>query len=244
MTSPLLPPAPERGAALHRLVNPSARICAATIILLTGAGISAVFWKMPQSVELYDFCHAGIVDSNLAAIPLPSESMVDEMIMLPLLDVVPVADSGVEKYAQVYPAPASLAVANVEPGNTNPPTAETEPSVMPVVPQKFEPMRQIVEEQPIFVESVHRNFLQKPASVSTVEKSDELLKEFHFATNNRAEANDTETFEEPADPFSHASAPVSTSVLQPLSPLQLDGLLPLLPLPTDELQPLSALSVP
>ena len=238
MTSPLSTRVSERATIENRLVAPTARIFAATIILLSGAGMAAIFWKMPQNAELYDLCHAGIIDKDLATVPLPDESIVsissDELLQMPLpvLDIAPVRDSGVEKYAQIYAAPASLAVFNAEQGKIDPSSAEEESVFVPVVSHKFEPMRQIVEKKPISVEPVNRDFQQKPASINTIEKSDELHTMFRFAENSKEDIGNSATVQ-PADPFPVMD--VSTSTLQPLMPIeydrQLSPLSPLLPLP-------------
>ena len=240
MTSPIPPRTSVHGASMHRLNAPTSRILMAAVILFTGAGISAVFWKMPASAESYELCNAGVVDKTLEAVPLPSESVAAisseevKQMALPALEVEPVADRGVEKYAQVYEAPASLAAPRPE-------VAVEHTAFKPVIPQKFEPMRQIAEEKAIAVESVNREFPSKPASVSTTEKSDELLLRFHFAENSRADF-DSAASEQPADPFPVMSASAPSSSLQPLQPLPLEGLAPLLPLNEEELLPLAVLT--
>jgi hypothetical protein len=245
MTSPTATRASEHATTLHRLVTPAARIFAATVILFTGTGIAAVFWKMPNGNGIHALYHEGIVDESLVTTPLPSESVAllspEErgQISLPALDIAPATDSGVEKYAQIYQAPVSLAAFNSEHGQTDSSAKEEESAIVPVVPQTFAPMRQIVEEKPISVEPVNREFQPKPVSVSTVEKSDEMLSMFHFAENSRIERSAEP--ESPADPFSMAA--VSAPALQALKPLPLDGLSPLRPLSEADLQPLSALIV-
>jgi len=231
---------------MHRLITPSVQIFVAAIILFTGAGVSAVFWKMPTGAKFYELCHAEVVDKDLAAVPLPSESIAsissEEMkqMSLPTFDITPVVDSGAEKYAQIYEAPASLVALNVEQGKIAPVVAE-ESTPAPVSPQRFEPMRQIVEDKPITAEPVNKEFLSKPTSVSATEKSDELLPIFHFAENSKADVNDSVKSEQPADPFPVMTAP--TPALQPLQPLQFENLSPLLPLQENGLLPFTALTV-
>jgi len=236
MTIP--PNTPEHGTGTHRLLTPTTRIFTAAVILFTGAGVSAVFWKMPVCADRYELCHADHVDKHLVSVPLPSRSVAalttDEMdqIVLPAFDMVPITDSGEAKYAQVYEAPASLVSLNME--------TKVEEPAWTATPQKFEPMRQIVEERPFSVEPINRDFLSKPVSVNTTEKSDELLQRFHFAENSRAEF-ERSVSGQPADPFAtEASKP--TASLQPLQPLQLASLSPLLPLQEDELMPLPTLT--
>ena len=228
----------EQGTTIHHLVAPAARILAAAVILITGLGISAVFWKMPGSSEFHALCHDGVVDENLTAALLPSESNTvlapDEHITLPALDgIVPVAGNGADKYTQVYPVPASLAALDAEQRIMDVASVEDE-MTMPAVPQKFEPLRRVVVEKPIFVESVNREFQPQPASVSTAEKSEELYSKFQFAENIRADSEDSAV---PTDPFSVVAAPAMPA-LQPLQLIRLDnGLTPLIPLRDSELQP-------
>jgi len=241
MTSPIPPRVSERETAMNRLAVPSARIFAATIILITGAGISAVFWKMPKANEFHALYHEGVVNPDLAAVPLPNESIAaispEEMqqITLPVLDIAPIAADGARKYAQVYPAPALLTMINTEHDRD---VLEEETPFTPFTPQKFEPIRQIIEEKPISVEPVSRDFPPMPTSMSTTERSDELFATFHFVENNRAELADLP--EQPTDPFSRTVAS-ALATLQPLQPLQFDGHSPLLPLREINLQPLPEL---
>ena len=158
---------------------------------------------------------------------------------LPKLDYTPVADNVIEQYAQVYPPPVSLAARNSDFSKIETVSAKEESVLVPPVPKKFEPMRQIIEEKPIFVEPVNREFQSKPNSVSTVEKSDEMLSMFHFAANRRADSDCLSEPESPEDPFAIAAA--LTSVLQPLRSLQLDTLSPLLPLKNTDLQSIPVL---
>lgn len=236
----------DHGASMHRLVTPTARIFAAMVILITGTGVSAIFWKMPNSGELHALYHQGVVDAKLAAVPLPSEAVAaitpEEMqrMELPTLEFAPAADDGAGKYAQAYPAPAALAMLNAEREGVSP---LVETSLIPVVPQKFEPMRQIVDETPVSIESVNRDFPPKPTSVSTAERSDELISLFHFAKNNGTDFGNADFDraiepEQPVNPFPEAAA--LAPVLQPLQPLPLDNLSPLLPLQESKLQPLAA----
>ena len=258
MTSPLPPGVSEHEMAMHRLITPTARILSAAVILITGMGISAIFWKMPNGNAHYALYHDGIIDSGLMVTPLPSESIAllsleeRKQVMLPELEVSPVADGGIGKYTQVYEPPASVAVLDSESRKIDSVVVEVEPVFAPVVPQKFEPMRPVIEEKPIAVESVSLEFQPKPTSVSTVEKSDELLSMFLFAENSRvdfdrlAESDSAESDSaEPIDPFSGADsfsrAVVSASELQPLKPIQLERLSPLLPLQESDLPSLSAL---
>jgi len=234
---------------MNRLAGTSARIFAATVILVTGAGVAAVFWKMPQAAEHHALYHEGVVDQELAAVPLPSAAVAaitpEEMqqITLPRLGMTPTIDDGALRYAQVFAAPAPLAAINAERGRSVP---ETE-TFTPITPQRFEPIRQVIEEKPISVEPVNRDFAPMPTSVSTTERSDELLTVFHFVENNRAELGNspgppTDPFpmRASADPFPVAATP-SASALRPLQPIQLDGFSPLLPLREIDLQPLPAL---
>jgi hypothetical protein len=220
---------------MHRLVAPSVRLFAATVILITGAGLSAVFLKMPNGAECHALYHEGIVNQDLAAVPLPSDSVAvishDEMLQmdLPMLDSAPVADSGAPRYAQVYEAPPSLVAYHSERNSTV--SLIEEESAMPDVLPTFEPVRKIVVEKPIIIEPVNKDFQPKPASVSTTEKSDELLMMFHFVENSREDFGYPAESVQPADPFPIAV----TSTLRPLIPLN-ENLSPLLPLPESELQ--------
>jgi hypothetical protein len=204
----------------------------AAVILFTGAGVSAVFWKMPTSAEFYDLYQPDVVDKELAGVPLPNEAVAaissEEMkqISLPALEIAPVIDDGAKKYAQAYEPPASLAATHAAKDNS--PAVEAESPVEPASPKKFEPMRRVVEKKPIDVETINDVFLPKPESVSTAEKSDELLATFQFAENGKADFASAADMELPADPF-----PVTTAAptqLQPLQPLTSSGLSPLLPL--------------
>ena len=239
MTSPIPPRVSEHETIMSRLAVPSARIFVATVILVTGAGVTAVFWKMPKTSEFHALYHEGIVDQELTAVPLPNESVAtitpEEMqqISLPMLDMAPVMSSGAEKYAQVYPAPALLAIVNTEQDREIP--EESESPFTPVIPQKFEPMRQIIEEKPISVEPVSRDFPPQPTSVSTTERSDELHATFHFVENSRA-GQDTLP-EQPANPFSNIATPTAST----LQRFQLSNLSPLQPLREIDLQPLPEL---
>jgi len=253
MTSPIPPRVSERETAMNRFAGPSVRIFAATVILVTGTGVAAVFWKMPKAAESHALYHEGVVDQELAAVPLPSATVAaissEEMqqIDLPRLGIAPVLDEGIGRYAQVFPAPAPLAMINAEQGrSTQTPEEET---FAPNTPQRFEPTRQIIEKKPISVEPVNRDFAPMPTSVSTTERSDELLTVFHFVENSRAELGnppgqptDPFSIRTPTDPFPVvAASPAST--LQPLQPISLDGLSPLLPLREIDLQPLPVLVV-
>ena len=230
MTSPIPPRVSKRETVINRLAVPSARIFTATVILVTGTCVAAVFWKMPKAGESHALYHEGIVAPELAAVPLPNETvsalLPAEMksISLPTLDIAPVIDEGAERYAQAYPAPAAVAMVNAEQNRS---TQEEESLFTPAAPQKFVPMRAIIDEKPISVEPVDKVFLPMPTSVSTTERSDTLLAMFHFVENNRAEGSDTT--EQPTDPFPIAAAPMVLP-LQPLQPLQPDGLPPLPPL--------------
>jgi hypothetical protein len=236
MTSLPPPYAPKHGAALNRFITPSARILMAAVIVLTGAGISAVFFRMPGTADAYDLCDRAIVDKDLAAVPLPSEAVAAiseseiQQLALPMLDQSPVRDDGGGKYAQVYAAPAALKAEQAKQGAL---TAEEESAFTPVISQKFEPARQIVSAKPISVENVNRDFLPKPATVDVAERSDELQTIFHFAENSRHELESPSQSNQPANPF---------PVLQPLEPITPSGLLPLLPLKDSDLKPLSALN--
>jgi len=233
---------------MQYLITPTARLFTATVILITGAGIATVFWKMPTGNESHELYHAGVVDKTLTVPPLPDESialLAPGEISLPTLDVAPALDGGGDKYTQAYTAPVALAALNAEQDKTktvSPITTEDEKILTPapVAPQKFEPMRPVVNEKPVAIESINRDFPPQPASVSTLDKSDEMLSMLHFARNSMAEADRAAEPAPPADPF--PVAVVSAPPLQPLQPLQRDGLSPLLPLQENELQSLSVLS--
>ena len=202
MKSSISPSTPEHRTGTHRLLSPTTRIFTAAVILFTGAGVSAVFWKMPTSADRYELCHADNVDKNLVSVPLPNQSTAalttDEMnqMVLPTFDMAPITDGGEAKYAQVYEAPASLVSLNTK--------TKVEEPAWTATPQKFEPMRQIVEERPISIEPINRDFLSKPVSVNTTEKSDELLQRFHFVENSRAELERLASGQ-PADPFAETA---------------------------------------
>ena len=239
MTSPIPPCVSEQETTMNRLAVPSVRIFVATVILVTGAGVSAVFWKMPKANEFHALYHEGVVNQELAAVPLPNESTAaispEEMrhITLPVFDMAPIAADGAGKYAQVYPAPVALARVHAEQGEDA--FEEEMFPFTPSTPQKFEPIRQIIEEKPLSIEPVRWDFPPIPTSVSTTERSDELLAQFHFVENNRGEFADLS--EQPIDPFSRTVTPV-LATLQPLQPLQLGGHSSLLPLREINLQPL------
>jgi len=246
MTSPPAALVSGNETTLHRLVTPTARILAATIIMITGTGIAAIFWKMPNGNEIHALYHEEIINKDLTSTPLPNESMAmlspEErgQMTLPMLNITPARDDGVGRYTQVYPLPAALAARNSESLEINAASVEEDQPITPVVPHNFAPMRRIVDEKPISVEPVNWEFQPKPVSVSTTEKSDEMLSKFHFAVNSRADSDLSAEPEPPADPFSIAS---TTPALQPLKPIALDGLSPLHPLPETGLQPLSALVI-
>lgn len=248
MTSPPSSRVSVHEAPIHRLVSPTARIISAMVILITGMGLSAIFWKMPQGNESHALCHEAIIDQGLAATPLPSEAIATLSpgargdIILPELDYTPMAVEGEKKYTQVYAPPVSLAARNSEFPKIDGVSADEEPAFVPIVPLRFEPMRQIIDEKPISVEPVNREFQSKPSNVNTAEKSDEMLTLFHFAENSRADSALLSGQESPVDPFADAFAiAASISTLQPLQPLQLDALSPLLPFKDTELQPISTL---
>jgi len=247
MTPPPTQRVSEREALMYRLMSPTARIVSATVILITGMGLSAIFWKMPQSNERHALYCEGSIDQGVAATPLPSESIatlspeVRERMTLPELDFTPIAAEGIPKYTQVYPLPVSLAARNSD-SRVVTVSADEESVTVPIVPQRFEPMRQIIDEKPISIEPVNREFQLKPSSVSTVEKSDEMLSMFHFAENSRADSDLLSEQELPVDPFTDTFAiAVNAPSLQPLQPLQPDALSPLLPLKSTDLQPLPVL---
>ena len=230
----------KRETIVNRLVVPSTRIFAATIILVTGAGVSAVFWKMPKANEHHALYHDELVTPQLAAVPLPSDSLAavspEEMqhIQLPTLDLMPIASGGAERYAQVYTPLPSLAVAMAQfEQNIVVPEKEESP-LSPVVSPKFEPIREVIEEKPISIEPVSREFTPMPTSVSTTDRSDELQAAFHFVENSKVTHVDLS--KDPIDVFPIASAPE----LQPLQPFHLDGLSPLLPLREMNLPQLTA----
>ena len=240
MKSPIPPSVSERESAISRLAVPTTRVLAATIILITGTGAAAVFWKMPKASELHSLCHEGVIDKELAAVPLPSDMVAalssEEMglFSLPTLETAPVLADGAAQYGQVYQAPAPLAKAHAGQVEVE---AVSESSSVPIAPQKFVPMRDVIEEKPISVEPVSRDFAPMPTSVSTTERSDELMAQFHFVENARAERNSPQGLLE--DPFPRIETPSMPVVatLQPL-PFQLDGLSPLIPVREIDLQPL------
>ena len=227
------PRASDHEAAMRRLITPTAQIVAAAVILVTGLGIASIFWKMPNSNSTHALYNKDIIDPELATTALPSRSPAllspEELaeIALPMLDIVPAAAQHTQQYTQLYPAPASLAGQVPEAADPFPPVME---QGEPMVPQKFEPMRQVTEEKAISIEPVNKDFQPKPASVGTAEKSDEMLATFLFAGNSRIDV-DIDTSIEPAppmDPFPIVSAP--TPALQPLRPLQFGNLSHLQPL--------------
>jgi len=235
MKSPIPPRVSERESAIERLVTPTIRIFVATVILVTGVGVSAVFWKMPKTAENHALYHESLVDKKLAAVPLPSESVAaispEEMqqFTLPMLETQPIINDGAERYAQVYPAPPPLTTNNVIQSET---PEETFP---PMTPQKFEPIREIINDKPISVEPVSQEFPPIPESVSTTERSEELEATFHFVENSRAVLGNLP--EQPADPFPViVAATPAASTLQPLHPLPLERLSPLRPLQAVDLQ--------
>ena len=245
MKSPTPPRVADSESTIRLLVTPTVRILIATIVLITGAGVAAVFWKMPKTAESHALYHEGVIDQDLAAVPLPHELAAavspEEMKLISLSmldDVVPIVAEGVEKYAQVYPVPESLAAVNAVQGRIVP---EKE-IFAPAAPQRFEPMREVIDEKPISVEPVSQEFLPTPVSASTVERSDEFVAAFHFVENSRSVFGNVP--EQPSDPFPEmvAGSPAA-SPLQPLQPLQLDKLSPLLPLREIDFRPLPALIV-
>jgi len=241
MTSPIPPHVSERETVISRLAVPSARIFVATVILLTGAGVSAVFWKMPRANdELHALYHTGVVDPDLATVPLPDNSVAavsfEEMqqITLPMLEILPVAADGAGKYAQVYPAPAPLAAVHAEQSGTS---EEDDSFLLPVIPQA--PIRQIIEEKPILVDPVSREFPPQPTSASMTERRDEFRATFHFVENSIGERDGLS--EQPADPFPMMVPSAVSSMLQPLSPVRLDDLSPLRPIQEIDMQSLPEL---
>ncbi|MCL2005391.1 MAG: hypothetical protein FWG73_04420 [Planctomycetaceae bacterium] len=231
MTSPIPPqhrhPA-EHEASAHRLATPAARIFAAMVILLTGSGIATVFWKMPTGTEVHALYDSNVIDQDLAGVPLPDESIavfsLEERahIVLPLLEMGPVTDNGSDKYAQVYPTSPAVASLHIEQGQFISPPRHTEPVIPQMIPQGIEPIRQILEEKPILLEPVDRDFPPRPDSVSTslhtIEKSDELFSLFQDTER------DTELI-----------LSTLTSELKPLPPFEFSGLSPLYPLQEAEL---------
>ena len=237
MKSPTPPPNSDHGVPMHRLVTPTARLFAATVILITGTGVSAVFWKMPNGMGSHALYHEGIVDKNLSAVPLPSDAVAaisqDEMkqMELPTLDFMPTVDGGAEKYAQYYQTPEAVAMLNIGQDKVN--SFEEEEYHEAMIPQKFEPVRHIVEKKPIAIEPVSRKFMPKPTNVNVSDRSDDLFLEFQFVGNNRGNFGIGQEPEQPADPFPVAAASLAT--LAPLKPLLFDDLPPLLPLQESKL---------
>ena len=211
----------EREASAHYLVTPATRIVAAMVILITGSGIAAIFWKMPTGMEIHSLYDSNIIDQELAETPLPDESIAvfslaeRGHIVLPRLEMTPSADSGADKYATVYPAPPAIASLHIEQGQFVWPQEHTE-SIMPkMMPQSIEPIRQILEEKPMLIDPVDRDFPLRPDSMSTslhtIEKHEELLSLFQ----------DT--------PHDIDITPALMSGLQPLLPFEFSGLSPLHP---------------
>ena len=242
MTSPIPPNVSERESVLSRLALPSARVLAATVILITGAGVAAVFWKMPKANELHPLSHDHVAGTDLVAVPLPSDAIAavtpdeEHLLVFSAPDFAPVVADGVAQYGQVYQAPAPLARGFAEGVGV---VEEREASVIaPTAPQKFEPMRDILEDKPISVEPISREFAPMPTSVSTTERSDELLARFHFVVNDRAERSDLPELPTDLFPIREAPSVPVVSTLQPLPPVQRDHLFPLIPFRDIELQPL------
>jgi len=237
MNSPTPPRNSEHEVPMHRFITPAVRVVSAVVILVSGLGIASIFWKMPNGSETYALYHNEVIDQNLTATTLPDESMAlispeqQAQISLPVLGIEPAMGGGTEKYTQLYEPPASLVTRAAEPEKAVSPAVEKEL----LVPQKFEPMRPVVGEKPLFVEHVNKDFQPKPDSVSTVEKSEKMHAMFLFAENNRIEMDSSSEPAPPMDPFPTdlfpiVSAPVSASALQPLQPLHIGNLSPLLPL--------------
>ena len=227
MTSPISPRVSERETVISRLAVPSARIFSAAIILVTGTGVASVFWQMPKAYDSHVLYNQDLVHPELAAVPLLTEAKSAllpteiKSISLPALDIAPVTDAGAGMYGQVYPAPPAVAMVYAD-QNAN--AMEEESLFTPGAPQKFEPMRAIIDERPIYVEPIDKEFLPMPTSVSTTERSDALLQVFHFVENDKVERSGTA--EPPTDLFPIAAVSTMPS-LQPLQPLQPGGLLPL-----------------
>jgi hypothetical protein len=212
---------------LFRLLAPSARVCGAVVVLLTGAAVAAVFWKMPSRNVSYELCAPSIVNQDLAAVPMPGEIQGEKIegMSLPSLDKHPVADEGVTKYAQVYEPPAALK----QNQSDNPATTAEEPAEPAAT--KFEPMQRIDARKPIAVETLRNEFQAKPSTETEyAARNDEVVNLFRFAENNDPLIETPPAA--PADPFSAASA------VPPAEMMQSEGLSPLLPLEHDELKPL------
>ena len=238
MTPPHISPhVSEHEAVMHRFITPTARVASAAVILVMGLGIASIFWKMPSGNGTHHALFAeGMVDQNLAATPLPCESLAllsheeRTQISLPTLDIGPVAGVPTGMVVQIYEPPlALLALHTPEPESVITPVSLEAVSVSQ---QRFEPMRHVVE-KPILVEPACRDFPSKPTSVSTVETSDELLTLFQFAENSLATVDESAEPEPPSNPFPVASAEsvtVAMPTLQPLTPIQFGNLAPLTPL--------------
>jgi len=227
----------DHEAAMHRLITPSARIVSATVILIAGLGIATVFWKMPTGNENHALYDKGMIDKTIAGAPLPDESIAllsleeRSQISLPMFDIAPATDCGTAAYTQLYEPPPSLVAMLPEQEQIVSTVAEEL-----LAPQKFEPMRQITDEKPISIEPVNKDFQPKPPSVSTIEKSDEMISRFLFAENSRSALDTLAEPQPPTDPFPMVSVPMP--VLQPLKPLYFEDLTPLHPLQSTVLQAL------
>ncbi|MDR3182783.1 MAG: hypothetical protein LBT89_07680 [Planctomycetaceae bacterium] len=234
MTSPQ-PLSSEQSPSRHKILTPAKKIITSVIILLTGAGVAAVFWQMPdQHAALYDICDQAVVDQQVAAAPLPKEAIshatIDDIqqMSLPALDTKLSADNGKGKYAQAYPAPAALdnmlknsAADAAKPTGAAAPR-ETEPEFVPqkelLAVQKIEPVRQMIPAVPITAETVDKTFQEKPKnSFDDSAVNDEMTTLFQFAENINAE-NASKAKDVPENPFSQNIA-AAANTLKPLEPL-------------------------
>ncbi|MDR3234295.1 MAG: hypothetical protein LBT46_11645 [Planctomycetaceae bacterium] len=235
MTSPsttsALPGEPK--TLRHRVITPARKIITSAIILLTGSGIAAVFWKMPEhNAGLYDICDQSVVDPQLAAVPLPKDSLSHatiseiEQMSLPVLEGNSSADTGSGKYAQAYPVPEGIAAArNAATSVGDAGRKDGEAKFVPIAAQKIEPVRRMIPAVPMTAETVNKTFHEKPKnSFDTSAVNDEMTVLFQFAENLNAE-NESKAKDSPENPFSAA-----VNHLKPLEPLPKSRMLPLQPL--------------
>ena len=205
--------------------------------MITGAGIASVFWKMPTGTQTHALYEATLIDQHLAASPLPGSALSPEeqppfdLPYLPTLGDMPLADSGATKYGLTDSTPPALASRNIEQGQFIPPTWEStwdrpKPAEASAILQSLEPIRQIIEEKPLDIEPVDRDFPPGP--------------DFDDLTNLTL-PNAILDDKVQDEPVSTSPQPGFASALQPLQPLRFDGLSPLQPLQESELRSFSTL---
>ncbi|GHT16510.1 hypothetical protein FACS1894189_0350 [Planctomycetales bacterium] len=238
----------DSGTIESNSLSPSAKIIFATVIILTGAALAAVFWRLPNFGS-FD----SVIDTQLTAAPLPVPGAAGAgqnvqtvaFTDLPSLPPTPAIDTGTGKYTQVYPPPIVVAEKkkNDPVANNEELTTEEEAAFVPVV-TKFEPVRQVIPVVPASLEPVNRNFQEKPKTVEPAAKSDEMLTLFHFTDNLKPDGTETAKPELPENPFSVFTTTVpaaeinNQASLTPLVPITGSQLTPLLPLHENGLQPL------